>query len=227
MTSDHSPMAATPSPTAVTLAAEVNAIIQTTMDYVYAQEAAVMERLHQIRQEFADDESFARFIAHTTRLKPKDALSRVMTWQASRKSRDLRELAQRRPTELMQTIVSLADEDIAAVDRDDEVVQLMTLPPRKRHKAIRELIDRGRDAAAAPVDAAAVDDNVIPISAGQARTQLRDLSALSTQITSLLADISQSTATYTPAQTAKALALTDQLVGALEDVSGALLGGES
>lgn len=221
-----SPLAITLSPTAMRLAAEVNAIVMTTIDYVYAQEAAVMERLYHIRQEFEDDAGFCQFVAQATNLKPQDALNRVLTWQSSRQSRDLRELAQQRPVELMRTIVALTEEEIDPADRDEEVTRLMALPVRKRNKAIRSLIERSRDPDDAPDTPAAGADNVVPIAA-QSRAQLRDLTKISTQLTTLLAGIGKAVDDYSPTQTDKALALLDQMMGALEGVSGALLDDET
>ena len=143
----------TPTVTAIRLAAEVNQIVKTTMDFIYEQEAKMMERLWLIRREFNDDVEFATFICDQTELMPGDAIKRVLTWNEARNNRELRELAQARPRELMRVVVDLVDGGLDSVARDaPEVVKIMAMPPRKRSAEIKRLLEHQNNGKHHPAD---------------------------------------------------------------------------
>lgn len=105
-------------------------------------EARIMERLWEIHREINDDALFGEFVSIHLDMKPDQALRYVTTWDGARQNRGLRELAQQSPNEALMLVQQLAEsglEDISKVD--SEVARVLALPTRKRHAALRDLID--------------------------------------------------------------------------------------
>ncbi len=125
----------------VVLAAQANEIIAATRDYVATQKARLMEVLWRLRRQFADDDEFTAFAGEHLDIKVDAALAHIAVWDESRYNRQLRELAQQKPDEAMRFIQDLTGGDALDVVRDEpEVARLLSLPPRKRTEAIRDLL---------------------------------------------------------------------------------------
>ena len=118
--------------------------------------AQTMEAVCIIRDQVGSDEEFAAVIERELRgiLQPDRALLMARTWAAARKRRQLRELAAARPDQAMtfvqEFVAAGRAEDLENVDADDEAVQILTLPPRQRIKAVRKVLDERNGKEALP-----------------------------------------------------------------------------
>lgn len=121
---------------------EIKAIRALTIQMAQIAEAKIMERLWTIRKEFPDDRAFGDFAAEHIKIDAKTALRYVVTWDGARQNREIRELANAAPDKAMAFVQRLTDGGIGEVIPDDkEVARLLSMPTRKQHQALRELID--------------------------------------------------------------------------------------
>lgn len=158
---DHHPRAMTPAPWAAPaldaneLAARINGLYAATWQIMRQSEAQLMEMLWELRRKHFNGEDaapaaspapaqrFQAFVeARIPWLSPADAQRMADTWDAARKDRGLREFARAKPGEAMRFFPLLAAGGGAdALPRDEDVAELLAMPPRKRNKKLRELID--------------------------------------------------------------------------------------
>ncbi|MXW02200.1 MAG: hypothetical protein F4060_02550 [Holophagales bacterium] len=104
-------------------------------------EAKVMEGLWTIRREVGD-EGFDDFVGRHTPVEAEQARRMVDGWEVARKNRALRELAQSRPTDALHLLGEAVDAGVDLSDAtDQQVADIMVKPPRRRHGAIRALIE--------------------------------------------------------------------------------------
>ena len=140
------------------LAERINGLYAATWQIVHQSEAQLMEMLWELRHKHftPDDPSwsfdrarrsveqrFQAFVeARIPWLPPADAQRMVDTWDAARKDRGLREFARAKPGEAMRFFPLLAGGGGAeAFPGDEDVAEILAMPPRKRNKKLRELID--------------------------------------------------------------------------------------
>ena len=124
---------------------KMTAIYQQAMQILEQSQAAIMECMWEIKARHCGD-SDAEFQCFAARyidiVTPGEAVKLANTWAGARKNRELRELAQSKPGQAVKLVCQLTDGGALEVLEDDaEVARLLTLPPRKRSKAIREMID--------------------------------------------------------------------------------------
>ena len=234
--------------TALEAAQRICTLYETAQALSQIIESQVMEALWVIKRHLPDEKEFDFFISSRTPLKPREARLMVQTWDAARKNRELRELAQNKPSEalrLVQGFLGAGLEDkIETLDDDDKVVaSILSKPPRKRNAAIRELIEvkqsvksghhpadreqiktltAERDAAVAALE----DSNVIDHPAAQIKTwfgALRkaesNLAALSKQAQELLPQADDLTRQ-------RAARCADMAIESIEQIMGAAMPGE-
>ena len=144
-----------PAANASDLAARINALYAATSQLIRQSEAQIMEMLWELRhkhfaEEYAPssetrtpDQCFQAFVeARIPWLPPADAQKMVDTWDAARKDRGLLEFARAKPGEAMRFFPALSAADgLEACPRDEQVVRILAMPPKKRNKELRELID--------------------------------------------------------------------------------------
>ena len=137
------------------LAERINGLYAATWQIVHQSEAQLMEMLWELRHKHftgedaaptdsrAPDQRFQAFVeARIPWLPPADAQRMVNTWDAARKDRGLLEFARAKPGEAMRFFPVLAAAGGAdAFPRDQDVAEILAMPPRKRNKKLRELID--------------------------------------------------------------------------------------
>lgn len=137
------------------LAQRINGLYAATWQIMRQSEAQLMEMLWELRHKHFTEEdaapansrapaqSFQAFVeARIPWLPPADAQRMVDTWDAARKDRGLREFARAKPGEAMRFFPLLAAGGGAdALPGDEEVAEILAMPPRKRNKKLRELID--------------------------------------------------------------------------------------
>ncbi len=101
-----------------------------------------MESLWVIRRELPVDAEFYAFVESQTPIDRRRARLMVDTWSVARRRRELRELAQSRPSEALSLMKSAIDAGVQLADATDkQVADLLSRPPRQRNRAIRELIE--------------------------------------------------------------------------------------
>ena len=130
--------------------------------------AADLEALYMIRQEMPDSATFNAFVTEHTALKPSEARRMVLAWDVARRSRELRELAHRRPHEVMNLVRGFIDaganvEELRAFGDSERVVtEILSLPPRKRNARIRQLVGAKGSASAERTHSRSHADRVRP-----------------------------------------------------------------
>ena len=146
---------AVPALNASDLAERINGLYAATWQIVHQSEAQLMEMLWELRHKHftgedaaptdsrAPDQRFQAFVeARIPWLPPADAQRMVDTWDAARKDRGLLEFARAKPGEAMRFFPVLAAAGGAdAFPGDQDVAEILAMPPRKRNKKLRELID--------------------------------------------------------------------------------------
>ena len=137
------------------LAERINGLYAATWQIMRQSEAQLMEMLWELRHKHFTEEDIApdwktrspeqRFQAFVEAripwLPPADAQRMVDTWDAARKDRGLREFARAKPGEAMRFFPLLAAGGADALPGDEDVAEILAMPPRKRNKKLRELID--------------------------------------------------------------------------------------
>ena len=164
MNDDHAPDArraltqahwAVPAVNASDLAERINGLYAATWQIVHQSEAQLMEMLWELRHKHfreedapptdsrSPDQRFQAFVqARIPWLPPEDAQKMVDTWDAARKDRGLLEFARAKPGEAMRFFPVLAAAGGAdAFPGDEDVAEILAMPPKKRNKELRELID--------------------------------------------------------------------------------------
>ena len=145
----------TPEVNASELAERINGLYAATWQIMRQSEAQLLEMLWELRhkhftEEYADhygsrtpDQRFQEFVKMRIRwLPPADAQRMVDTWDAARKDRGLLEFARAKPGEAMRFFPALAAANgTDAFPGDEDVAEILAMPPRKRNKKLRELID--------------------------------------------------------------------------------------
>ncbi len=135
----------TPTPAAHEAAARIRALHLTARTFAQLIEAQIMEALWVIRRELPEDAEFDAFVESQTPLDRRRARLMVETWAVARRRRELRELAQRQPSEALALMQNAIDAGVQLADATDrQVTELLSKPPRQRNQAIRELIDSHR-----------------------------------------------------------------------------------
>ena len=145
---------AVPALNASDLAERINGLYTATWQIVHQSEAQLMEMLWELRHKHfmgedaaptdsrAPDQRFQAFVeARIPWLPPADAQRMVDTWDAARKDRGLLEFARAKPGEAMRFFPVLAAGGADAFPGDKDVAEILAMPPRKRNKKLRELID--------------------------------------------------------------------------------------
>ena len=146
---------AVPALNASDLAERINGLHAATWQIVRQSEAQLMEMLWELRHKHftgedaaptdsrAPDQRFQAFVkARIPWLPPADAQRMVDTWDTARKDRGLLEFARAKPGEAMRFFPVLAAASGAdAFPGDGDVAELLAMPPKKRNKKLRELID--------------------------------------------------------------------------------------
>ena len=131
-----------PTPTAHEAAARIRALHTTARVFAQLIEAQIMEALWVIRRELPVDADFYAFVESQTPVDRHRARLMVETWDVARRRRELRELAQRQPSEALSLMQSAIDAGVQLADATDrQVAELLSRLPRQRNRAIRELID--------------------------------------------------------------------------------------
>lgn len=124
---------------------KMTAIYQQAMQILERSQAAIMECMWEIKTRHCgdDDGEFQAFAArYIDIVTPREAVKLANVWAGARKNRDLRELAQSKPGQAVRLVCQLTDGGaLEALEDDAEVARLISMPPRKRTKAIREMID--------------------------------------------------------------------------------------
>ena len=134
------PVPATPA--ALAAVAEIKALRNLVVQMAQVAEAQIMERLWRVRSEFDDERNYCRFVEFHLSIPQKQALAYVAAWEGARQNRRLRELAQSEPSQAMEFVQRLTDHGLDDVtEKDSEVARLLSLPPRKQIKVLRELLD--------------------------------------------------------------------------------------
>lgn len=138
----RAPAGMAPTPTAHEAAARIRALHTTARMFAQLIEAQIMEALWVIRRELPVDADFYAFVESQTPIDRRRARLMVETWDVARRRRELRELAQRQPSEALSLMQSAIDAGVQLADATDrQVAELLSRPPRQRNRAIRELID--------------------------------------------------------------------------------------
>ncbi|MXW01593.1 MAG: hypothetical protein F4X59_17530 [Holophagales bacterium] len=108
-------------------------------------QAQVLEGMWEVQKAIPDESQFALFVERETPFTADQGHRMVKTWEVARSQRELRELAQSKPSEALGLITSAIDEGVDLADEDDATVaKIMALKPRKRHSAIRELVQQSK-----------------------------------------------------------------------------------
>lgn len=135
----------TATPVAHEAAARIRALHMTARTFAQLIEAQIMEALWAIRRELPVDAEFDAFVESQTPIDRRRARLMVETWAVARRRRELRELAQRQPSEALSLMQSAIDAGVQLADATDhQVTELLSRPPRQRNRAIRELIESHR-----------------------------------------------------------------------------------
>jgi len=145
---------AVPALNASDLAERINGLRAATWQIARQSEAQIMEMLWELRHKHftgedaaptdsrSPDQRFQAFVeARIPWLPPADAQRMVDTWDAARKDRGLLEFARAKPGEAMRFFPVLAAGGADAFPGDKDVAEILAMPPRKRNKKLRELID--------------------------------------------------------------------------------------
>lgn len=134
--------------TALQAALQINALHETALKLAQTIQAQLMEAAWVIRREIPDQEQFSDFVKLRTSLNPDDAWRMADAWRIARSNRDLREMAQTKPSGAMRFIQQLVDAGVADEENTDdgEVARLLSLPARKRTQEIKRLIDDAQGA---------------------------------------------------------------------------------
>lgn len=123
---------------------KMTAIYQQTMQILERSQATIMECMWEIKTRHCgdDDGEFYAFAArHIDIVAPGEAVKLANTWAGARQNRGLRELAQSQPGQAVRLVCQLTNGGaLEALEDDAEVARLLSMPPRKRAKAIREMI---------------------------------------------------------------------------------------
>lgn len=136
------PAGVAPTPTAHEAAARIRALHMTARMFAQLIEAQIMEALWIIRRELPVDADFYAFVESQTPIDRRRARLMVETWSVARRRRELRELAQREPSEALSLMQSAIDAGVQLADATDrQVAELLSRPPRQRNRAIRDLIE--------------------------------------------------------------------------------------
>ena len=144
---------AAPALSASDLAERINGLYAATWQIVRQSEAQLMEMLWELRHKHFLEEDASPVDARSPEqrfqdfvkmripwLPPADAQRMVDTWDAARRDRGLREFAAAKPGEAMKFFPMLAG-GADGLPRDAEVAEILAMPPRKRDKKLREIID--------------------------------------------------------------------------------------
>ncbi len=126
-------------------ALRIRTLYEAAHTFAAALEAQLMEAVWQIREVLPEPVEFKEFIKGHTPMDPKKAILMADTWAVARDNRQVRELALSKPNEALRFVrefvaVGAQDSLDGLNEEDAEVTRLLTLSPRKRLKAIRELI---------------------------------------------------------------------------------------
>ena len=225
----------------------VRAIWDTARSLAQELEAQLCEELWGIRQEIGPDERrFKGLIAGNSDLDPERAWLMAETWDAARRNRSLRELAQKRPSEAMTMVGEFVSSGLknrleALDDDDQEVVAIIAQPPRKRGKAIKALLEASR--AAGDGHSPAAREEIATLTAErdaaveqleQARKETRlpgeyqrqtigDLREIEARLADASADAMRILTTARPETQAEAAQVVDQIIAIAERLSEALL----
>ena len=153
-TGEAAPAAWNAPPEAHAEAARIRTLCTTAQTIAQLIEAQVMESLWNIRRLIPEEESWGQFVERNTPLDRGRAARMVQTWEVARKRRELRELAQKGPTTAMALIGEAIEAGVNLEDvADREVASILAQPARRRHGAIRALVEeaaaRGESPAAA------------------------------------------------------------------------------
>ena len=146
---------AAPALNASELAERINGLYAATWQIVRQSEAQLMEMLWELRRKhFAEedaapadarspDQRFQAFVqARIPWLPPADAQRMADAWDAARKDRNLLAFARAKPGEAMRFFPLLAAGGGAdAMPGDEDVAEILAMPPKKRNRKLRELID--------------------------------------------------------------------------------------
>ena len=137
---------ALPNMTALDAARRICVLYETARVLAGTIKAQTMEALWIIRREYPDPDEFADFVRTHTPIAPAEARLMADAWTAARANRAVRELAHTRPNDALAFIdelvkTGLAEQLEALDDTDLKAMRCLTLPPRKRVAAVKELIE--------------------------------------------------------------------------------------
>lgn len=105
-------------------------------------EARLMEKLWDIHRAIPDEGAFREFIAGHLTILPDEALRYALTWDSARENKALRDLAHTAPNDALRLVNDLvADGGDGPPEVDPEVTRILSLPARRRHEAIRDLVE--------------------------------------------------------------------------------------
>lgn len=123
-------------------AQEIKTLKTMVVQFAQMAEARIMERLWEIHREIPKETDFKQFVVDYLDMDAERALQCVATWSGARQNRKLRELAQQTPSSAMALIQRLADGGLISggMADDVEVTRLLSMPPKKRYLALRDLI---------------------------------------------------------------------------------------
>ena len=152
--------------TALQAAQRVRAWHETLRTLSAIAEAQVMEAMWVIRREYPKRAAFVEFVAARVGIvAPRRAWLMAQTWDAARRNRNMRRLAETQPDEAIEFARGLVEagqeERLANLDDDDrEIAEALTGTPRQRRSRLRKLLDAERAAATGrhPVDVKRIED---------------------------------------------------------------------
>lgn len=133
-----------PAATASDLAERINGIYESTMMAMRQAEAAIMEMVWELHHRHFNhhDGEFRKFVEQKIPWLPgQEALKMSKTWNVARANRRLLEHARNKPAEALAffpVIGTLAGQ--AELPADEGVAELLSMPPGKRNKRIRDLL---------------------------------------------------------------------------------------
>lgn len=145
------------------LGLRVKATYEATALLVQDSTLQMMELLHRLRTRYLPHEShFLTFVKDYVQvIEPQRALQMAEAWPALSANRPLRDLARRDPDGAINTFMALGQLREGAIAEDDvELLKLTSMPPRRRNRALRQLL---ADAQGAP--AAALREEVAALKA--------------------------------------------------------------
>ncbi len=137
---------------AVEGARRVTVLMHAAREMAQILEARAMEELWRLRP-LVPDESWPAFVGLHLPVDVETADLMVRTWAAARQRRELREAVQHEPTAAVAVLRQSVDAGVRIEDATDEqVVRILSSPPRLRQRTIRRLIE------AAPAEAPGTEE---------------------------------------------------------------------